>query len=103
MIAMKIDSGLTANAGRRVREGDIVRFCSHEGEVVFEFGCLGVVVENGIDYDVLQKFMDENEDVCCGNEFSGCMNDHFISLWEIYENFNCIEDYFWMLEIVESK
>lgn len=97
---MKIDSGLTANAGRRVREGDKVRFCGHEGEVIFEFGCLGVYVKNGIDYLALQKFMDEHEDVCCGNEYRGCENDNFISLWEIYENFNCIEDYLWMLEII---
>lgn len=97
---MKINSGLTADKGRQVREGDRVRFCGHEGEVVFECGSLGVVVENGIDYDVLQSFMDEYEDVCCGNEFSGCMDDNFISLWEIYWNFNCIEDYLWMVEII---
>lgn len=98
---MKINSYLTANTGKYVREGDAVRFCGHEGKVIFECGTLGVAVEQGIDYDALQKFMDEHEDECCGNQFSGCMNDNFISLWEIYWNFNCIENYLWMVEIVE--
>lgn len=97
---MKINSYLTANKGKYVREGDTVRFCGHEGKVVFECGCLGVAVEGGIDYDKLQRFMDENDEVCCGNEYHGCMNDNFISLWEIYENFNCIEDYLWIVEII---
>lgn len=97
---MKINSYLTANAGKYIREGDRVKFCGYEGVVVFEYGCLGVIVGQGIDYDTLQRFMDEHEPECCGNEYHGCMNDNFISLWEIYDNFNCIEDYLWMVEII---
>lgn len=95
---MKRDSELKDMNSKWLHEGDTVRFCGYEGEVVFDCGCLGVIVEDGIDYDVLQRFMDEHEDECCGNEFAGCMNDNFISLWEIYWNFNCMENYLWMVE-----
>lgn len=92
---------LSCKNKRRVYEGDIVSFCGHKGKVVFDVGCFGVVVEGGIDYDKLQSFMDDNQPECCGNEYSGCMNDNFISLWEIYWNFNCIEDYLWMVEVIQ--
>lgn len=97
---MKIDSELNDTNSKRIHEGDTVKFCGYEGKLVFDCGCLGVVIEDGIDYDILQKFMDEHEDVCCGNVFVGCMNDNFISLWEIYWNFNCMENYLWMVEKV---
>lgn len=96
----KIDSELRDINSKRIYEGDIIRFCGYEGEVVFDYGCLGVSVKEDINYDVLQKFMDEHKDICCGNLYSGCMCDNFISLWEIYWNFNCIEDYLWMIEKV---
>ena len=97
---VKRDSELRDMNSKRVHEGDAIRFCGHKGKVVFECGCLGVAVEDGIDYDALQKFMDSHEVECCGNEFTGCFNDNFISLWEIYWNFGCMENYLWMVEII---
>lgn len=97
---MKRDTGLNCKNEKRIYEDDEVMFCGHKGSIVFEYGTFGISVEEGINYDTLQRFMNEHEDVCCGNEYSGCMNDTFISLWDIYWNFNCMENYLWMVEVV---
>ena len=97
---MKRDTGLNCKKEKRIHEGDTVMFCGYKGKVVFVCGAFGIEVENGIDYLALQKFMDEHETECCGNEYRGCENDNFISLWEIYWNFNCMENYLWMVDVI---
>lgn len=97
---MKRDTGLTCSNWGRIHEGDKVEFCGHKGTVIFECGAFGISVEDGIDYSALQRFMNEHEE-CCGNDYSGCENDNFISLWEIYWNFCCIEDYLWMVKVIK--
>lgn len=62
------------------------------GKIVFECGAYGVAIQDCIDYYKIQAKMDES-DWCCGNRYSGCKNDNFISLWELYWNFNCEDDY----------
>lgn len=84
-----------------IHEGDVITFCGIKGKVIFQYGCFGVATEEEIDYLKLQKYMDDNEEECCGNEYRGCENDNFISLWELYWNFNCIENFLWIAKIVE--
>jgi hypothetical protein len=59
----------------------------------------GIGFDNEVDYRKLQNDMDDLS-VCCGNQWSGCMNDNFISLWEIYWNFNCEENCIDVLEVI---
>lgn len=73
-----------------IYENDKIHFLGMEGKVVYECGAFGIAFDN-IDYDLIQSAMDK-EPNCCGNKYEGCFNDNFISLWEIYWNFNCCED-----------
>lgn len=57
------------------------------GKIVFTCGSYGVMF-NDINYDDIQDKMDKDSN-CCGNHYNGCLNDNFISLWELYWNFNC--------------
>lgn len=61
------------------------------GTVVYECGAFGVAIQDFIDYESIQDCMDE-DDWCCGNEYSGCRNDNFISIWELYWNSNSEEN-----------
>ena len=84
--------GLYYDDGNEICLGDKVSLITGEiGEVVFECGAYGVAVFEGIDYKKIQFKMDESK-WCCGNYYYGCYNDNFISLWELYWNFNCEED-----------
>lgn len=85
-------TGLYYEDGNDVCLGDKVSLITGDiGEIVFECGSYGIAVLEGIDYEKIQSKMDENYG-CCGNRYHGCYNDNFISLWELYWNFNCEED-----------
>lgn len=90
---MKTDGvGLCYEDGNEICLGDNVSLITGDvGEVVFEYGAYGIAILEGIDYEKIQSKMDES-DWCCGNHYHGCYNDNFISLWELYWNFNCEED-----------
>lgn len=97
----KRDTGMNCYNKFPLREGDKVSFCGHEGFVAFECGTFGVEVKDGINYSTLQEFINSHPDECGMSDYSGCLNDNFISLWEIYWNFGCIEDYLWMVKVVD--
>ena len=98
---MKI--GLFYTDGNEILLGDNVKLIAGQiGEVVFERGAFGVGVQEGVDYNKIQESMNEI-DWCCGNYYSGCLNDNFISLWELYWNFNCEEDVLYPLEKIENE
>lgn len=78
--------------------GDKVELINGQrGEIVFECGAFGVAIPNFINYEKLQIEMDKL-DVCCNNSYHGCFNDNFISLWELYWNFNCEDDILYPVE-----
>ena len=85
-------TGLLDKNIKRIFAGDIVKFNNQIGKVVNELGSFGIVIEEGIDYERLEKFIKSNLD----NSFDGTFNDNFIPLFEIYWNFNntgdCIEE-----------
>lgn len=91
--ALKFRVGLCSSDGTEIALGDKVQLVTGDiGEIVFECGAYGVAFQNSIDYDKIQAAMDE-DDWCCGNHYSGCKNDNFISLWELHWNFNCENDH----------
>lgn len=93
--------GLLYEDGSEIELGDKVRFITGDvGEVVYECGAYGIAFDS-IDYDKIQQVMDSYPH-CCGNDFMGCGNDNFISLWELYWNFNCEEDVLFVLFRIED-
>jgi hypothetical protein len=91
-LEMLADTGLCYEDGNVICLGDKVSLITGDvGEVVFECGAYGIAISEGIDYEKIQLKMDESV-LCCGNRYNGCHNDNFISLWELYWNFNCEED-----------
>lgn len=89
-------TGLCDKNGKKIYEGDIVRFNNQTGKVVYEYGSFGVGIEEGIDYDRLEDFTRENLD----NTFEGTFNDNFLPLFEIYYNLNNIDGYIDEIEVI---
>jgi len=79
--------------------GDQVEFCGMKGVICFECGAFGIGIKDGISYVKIQELMNSINH-CCGNTYHGCFNDHFISLYEIYNAFNCEEDCLYIVNII---
>ena len=62
-------------------EGDIVDLFGMKGNVVQECGAFGIAFMKTIDYDLLESKMPFN------NSANFCFNDNFISLWEVFWNY----------------
>lgn len=85
----QISSDMYDANGDQLLLGDKVLLLTGDtGEIVFECGAYGFATLEGIDYGKIQSKMDATA-ICCENKYLGCMNDNFISLWELYWNFNC--------------
>lgn len=72
--------------GELIWENDIVDFLGHKGTVVFECGSFGITYESHIDWNGIPANI--MPITGCENRLYACGNDNYISLWEIYWNFN---------------
>ena len=79
-------TGLKDKNGKLIWENDVVDFLEHKGIVKYERGSFGIAYRECIDWEEIES------NIChitgCDNALYACENDNFISLWEIYWNFN---------------
>lgn len=91
-------TGLKDNNGKLIWENDIVDFLVHKGIVKYEYGSFGIAYRECIDWEEIES------NIChvtgCDNALYACENDNFISLWEIYWNFNDEDDSVNTVEVI---
>lgn len=91
-------TGLKDKNGKLIWENNIVDFLGHKGTVVFECGSFGIVFREIIDWEEIEA------NICpitgCDNSLYACENDNYISLWEIYWNFNDDDDSVNTVEVI---
>lgn len=79
-------TGLTDENGNKIWENDIVDFLGRKGNICYGCGSFGIYYNETIDWEEIES------NICtitgCDNALYACKNDNFISLWEIYWNFN---------------
>lgn len=88
---------LSADAQARW-ENDIVDFLGHKGTVVFECGSFGIAYKTPIDWNGIEANI--KSITGCDNRLYACENDNYISLWEIYWNFNDEDDSVNTVEVI---
>lgn len=89
-------TGLYDKNQKKIYKGDIVKFLDSEYTVIFECGTFGLGTYTDIDYDKIEKEVQETTD----NDYTGIYCDNFISLWTIYWNFNCEDDVITQIEVI---
>ena len=86
--------------GKQIWENDIVDFLGHKGIVKYECGSFGIAYRECIDWEEIES------NICpvtgCDNALCACENDNYISLWEIYWNFNDEDNCLSTVEVIGS-
>ncbi len=93
-------TGIYDNNHVEIYEGDIVSFFGMKGEIVFDKGAFGIYSHN-----INWEKIDENIlfYTSCNNPLEACMCDTFISLWELYWNFNELDNCIDFVKIIGNK
>ena len=79
-------SGFTDQNSHKIFTQDIVDFLGHIGVVDMYKGSFGIAFDDDIDWDEIEGKIPEI--TCCDNALTAVLDDHFISFWEISNNFN---------------
>lgn len=90
-------TGLDKN-GKLIWENDIVELFGHRGVIKYACGSFGIAYRKNIDWEEIQSNI--MRVTGCENILYACENDNFISLWEIYWNFNDEDDSVNTVEVI---
>lgn len=91
-------TGLKDKSGKLIWENDIVELLGHRGVIKFTCGGFGIGYRKNIDWEEIQANI--MRITGCGNILYACENDNYISLWEIYWNFNDEDDSVNTVEVI---
>jgi len=90
--------GMKDKNGELIWENDIVKLLGHRGVIKFTCGGFGIGYRKNIDWEEIQANI--MRITGCENILYACENDNYISLWEIYWNFNDEDDSVNTVEVI---
>lgn len=91
-------TGLKDINGKLIWENDIVELFGHRGVIKYACGGFGIGYQKNIDWKEIQSNI--MRVTGCENILYACENDNYISLWEIYWNFNDEDDSVNTVEVI---